>query len=890
MQPTSRISLDYPIYSLIPLSPTTYAVSGGGGLMKSGIPNKLQILTFTPSPQSLHLTATLSLSDAPVSLAAQHNTLHSLISTGMKSFLFQPPKTLNPVSNFTHDLLISSTVDQSAIALSASHLVIASDEGQLTVLQFPHYELLYTITPHTQGVIDLVLHPSLPLIATTSRDKTALLTNLHTRQLIQALLPTQPKPFRTHIRAIRFTTISGLLFTAESNPRKGGWLAAWRSSNALAGGFGPVATVRVSADALTAFAVNSDATYAAACSSEGHVVLLRWNGRAFAKVWTTEPAKKWLRPPLPPHVLPVTGICFTEVGDCFLTASADYTVAVWPTHVHMKRVGFLTILFWALSLVISLFALLMVEDRHIGEGVRKRRETITPYLEPVLSNVRGKVGPALNKGVDGVLPYLEEAKPYLWRVLGTAKKKREWERGETKSEPGQLNDRRDSVNAVKSTDGDVGGVDLISETESSNNNPDQLKVHDTENVDRDVGDLLSKEESTVKEREDEKKPENLDSNDSDSVNYLSEESVRGTREEKPDSSKSMTEFSRIAVTRSEEKPTFVDDHVRPAFKESSYYLGGNDQFSEMSLEDHVMSEETVQVNDESRDRNVSDGDVKNATSTDRADGGTEPRMCGLYNGELHAECKVGSELHLELERIEQDTEQMQHRPAKIEEAKQIYNKDVRSGEATFGTDKQADSCHREGPSALFVEDFIGTTGIFAKKFGRKNMDSFSTVIENNVKLTEVEVGRAKQRFGCKGGIGSCPVLSSKSSKSEVVRKEDETRKSSYQAATTVAESGDGESSVDAAERLDEGIGYCNTESAKSVLRKEILKASREDEGHGRLETMAKLREMAANTHIRGGSGHRHHKSHKSSLEQSSTRRRAKLLKRMLKAGASRETG
>ena len=87
------------------------------------------------------------------------------------------------------------------------------------------------------------------------------------------------------------------------------------------------------ADALTALAADATGARVALSSSEGHVALFRWDAshRVFARVWSTELAALPLTQPVPPHVLPVTGMLFSPSGSHLLSASADYTVAVWPT-------------------------------------------------------------------------------------------------------------------------------------------------------------------------------------------------------------------------------------------------------------------------------------------------------------------------------------------------------------------------------------------------------------------------------------------------------------------------------------------------------------------------------------------------------------------------------
>lgn len=463
--------------------------------MKSGIPNKLQIITLTDQ-HNLSVTSELTLKDAPVALACKDNTIHSIIATGMKSFIYAPPKSLTPASSFTHDLLISS-IDQSAIAVSKSHLIIASDEGNITILKLPHLQLLHATKPHSQGVTDMVIHPSLPMIATTARDRTTLLINLHTAEPIQSLKPTQPPALRTSIRAVRFTNDDHLFFTAESNPRQGGWVAAWRSATPADGKFAPVSTIRVSSDALTAITVNSTATLAAVSSSEGHVIMIRWNGYSFTRVWTTEPKRTFMRPPPPPHVLPVTGMSFAGDGTYLLTASADYTVAVWPIKAPMDPGKLRRIVIRVLITIVMVFAFMMAEDEMLHSGARKGRSYVEPLMEPSLGKVRGIVRPPFRKGMN-------LARPLIASLRGDENHERDDESGVHSTDSFDEPNKASPI-AVNTT-AEIGDVDvpedIVVETELAVEEVHDGKCSSAETQEEDAGTCMLSSNAEVQDNAD----------------------------------------------------------------------------------------------------------------------------------------------------------------------------------------------------------------------------------------------------------------------------------------------------------------------------------------------------------------------------------------------------
>lgn len=367
------------------------------------------LLSFDPQSLSLSEKASIDLPDAVVALAASGTTLYSIIGVGVKIFSCSD-NTLTTHSSFRHDLRVSATQDQSAIAVSAdlSALIVASDEGHVVSLSLPRYENLFSAHLHTQGVTDLAISSDATLVATTSRDRSAYIWRSRTGQIHQILKPVVPPDMRTHIRAVRFCQSNPhTIFTIESNPRKGGWIAAWqRPPDTHEAAFKPVTSLKVSADAITTFSVNTDGTLIAASSSEGHVMLLRWRGSSFSLVWSTETKLSWFSPPKSPHDLPITGLRFSKSADYFFSASADYSVAAWPIKPPREWHRARRLTLCLLNMLILLFAMLVVEDPALPSAIRHHRSTLQPYLEPHLSKVQGYVRPFIRDHQSQVQPYL----------------------------------------------------------------------------------------------------------------------------------------------------------------------------------------------------------------------------------------------------------------------------------------------------------------------------------------------------------------------------------------------------------------------------------------------------------------------------------------------------
>lgn len=379
----------------------------------SFVPSHQQVVAFDEPTLTLNAKQSATLSDAAVAMAADNNIIHLVIGPGLKNFQSKL-HSLSPSSEFQHDLKVSASQLQSAVAKSqqSNILVIASDEGHVVVLNLPSYKLIFSHRLHTQGITDLSITADGKLAATTSRDRTAYIWHTHNGQILQTITPAMPISFKTHVRAIRFCPVhSNLIFTAESNPRRGGWIAVWRTSTSpQTSTYAPIASIKASSDALTAFAINSQGSLVAVSSSEGHVALFRWNGSSFSLEWTTESSTHYFKSATPPHVLPVTGICFSSSGRYMFTASADYTLAVWPTRRPTNWPRIFRIFFCFVTLCISMLAFLIPEDRHLLPAYRHRREVIVPYLEPHVSRLQSTLRPYLKRHHERIRPYIIDLK------------------------------------------------------------------------------------------------------------------------------------------------------------------------------------------------------------------------------------------------------------------------------------------------------------------------------------------------------------------------------------------------------------------------------------------------------------------------------------------------
>ncbi|PXF45527.1 Membrane glycoprotein spo14 [Gracilariopsis chorda] len=348
MEPINRVSFTFPIYALDGLPGNRVAVAGGGGQMKSGIPNACEVLSFDESSAELISVASTELSDAAVALATHGSVIHIVMGPGVKDYVYKSEKIV-PSSSFEHDLQVSTTQEQTAVAASedGSTLVVASDNGNVVVLRLERFEPVFSGPIHTNGITDLSITSDGSLVGTAGRDKLAQIWKSKDGEVLQTLDTVMPTSIRTHIRAIRFCSAQpDVIFTAESNPKRGGWIAAWRkSSTSEIARYSPIAKIKASSDALTAMCVNNEGSLLASSSAEGHVSLFAWDGLAFSKIWSTETRTNIFKASTPPHVLPVTGMHFTN------------------------------------------------SDEHLNELIRNRRAQIAPYMEPHLSEVQGVVRP-----------------------------------------------------------------------------------------------------------------------------------------------------------------------------------------------------------------------------------------------------------------------------------------------------------------------------------------------------------------------------------------------------------------------------------------------------------------------------------------------------------------
>jgi WD40 repeat protein len=354
--------------------------------MKSGIPSGIQVHSFNERDATFSKIGSVSTTDALVALAgnAASSQIYTLVGAGCKIYLFDGRR-LQPESDFEHDIRIAKKEEQSCVALSAdaSVLAIGSDSGSVMTLSLPECARLSRFDLHTKGVNYVDISADGALVISIARDYSAYIWDSKTAIPLQQLHVVAPPEFKTHLRAARFCKEDhSVLVTAESNPRCGAWISVWQARSPLPNAssqvssadsapvalFESVSCTRVMCDALTSMAVHEDGRIAVS-SSEGHVALFRWNGPAgIEKLWSTETRQNWFKEARPPHVLPVTAMSFSELGQYVLTASADFTVTVWPARRVVRIRSVLTILAWVSALIAIALGLLFADV----QGSKKR--------------------------------------------------------------------------------------------------------------------------------------------------------------------------------------------------------------------------------------------------------------------------------------------------------------------------------------------------------------------------------------------------------------------------------------------------------------------------------------------------------------------------------------
>lgn len=327
-------------------------------------------------------------------------------------------------SSFTHDIKVSNTEEQSGILFSVdgSRLILASDKGPVRVLGFPDFEeMLSEMRLHTDGVNDVDVSPDGKTVTSTARDKCTFLWDATTGTVVQTLEPLFKQEMRTSIRGARFSpSEAGLLFAVEANARMGGTIvSAWRRTADRKASWQPVSNRQALSEAVCSLAVSPDGRLIAVSSVEGHVALLSWTGRSFRMLWTTETRTSWFAKPKPSHALPVTALRFSHGGNYLFTASADWTVAVWPAYRPWNFKGafkFLRRLTWFIVLLLAY----ILGEHKLPPEVGQRRAELIPQLHPVISEFQDTARPIIAERAEharvlaerNVLPHLE---PHIQR-------------------------------------------------------------------------------------------------------------------------------------------------------------------------------------------------------------------------------------------------------------------------------------------------------------------------------------------------------------------------------------------------------------------------------------------------------------------------------------------
>lgn len=317
--------------------------------------------------------ASVQLPDAGVALSTHGRAVHVIIDQGLKSFNVKND-TLKAISQFHHDVRVSSSVDQTALALSedGKTLALADDNGQICVLALPRFELLFRGTLHTQGITAISISPDGRLACSTGRDRLAIVWDTRSGRIIQTIHPisagfgatdVKHSSSKRNVRALRFAASAAYLFAGEGS-RDGGWVSVWRHKrdSASAKPYVACSTAHVCNDALTGISVDDAGRFVAVSSSEGHVSVLRWDGSILIRLWSSEPSFFSFRRPDPPHALPITGMGFSVSGRFLIAASADRSMTVWDVN-GRSGVNSLTWLLFAVVSVIFFAIIILLRSR-----------------------------------------------------------------------------------------------------------------------------------------------------------------------------------------------------------------------------------------------------------------------------------------------------------------------------------------------------------------------------------------------------------------------------------------------------------------------------------------------------------------------------------------------
>lgn len=326
-------------------------------------------------------SASVELPDAGVALSVHGRTANVIIDQGVKMFHAREG-TIKAASRFFYDICVSSSVEQTALALSDDGriLALADDDGRVCVLALHNFELLFRGSVHTQGVTDISLSADGRLACSTARDRLAIVWDTHTGQVVQTIrsisaghteAKTKRLSGRRSVRVLRFANSTGLLFAGESS-KEGGWVSVWRhqgESGSAAEPYVACSVSRACSDALTGLTVDHTGRLIAVSSSEGHISVLRWDNVSLTRVWSSETVLQNFRSSNPPHALPVTGMCFSSSGRFLVAASADRSITVWDNHARY-RAGLLPwVLVVGFALIIVVFTVWIWSQKAVTANI-----------------------------------------------------------------------------------------------------------------------------------------------------------------------------------------------------------------------------------------------------------------------------------------------------------------------------------------------------------------------------------------------------------------------------------------------------------------------------------------------------------------------------------------
>eukprot|EP00188_Purpureofilum_apyrenoidigerum_P004444 Plantae.Rhodophyta-Purpureofilum_apyrenoidigerum.ctg5044.p2 GENE.Plantae.Rhodophyta-Purpureofilum_apyrenoidigerum.ctg5044~~Plantae.Rhodophyta-Purpureofilum_apyrenoidigerum.ctg5044.p2 ORF type:complete len:358 (-),score=55.19 Plantae.Rhodophyta-Purpureofilum_apyrenoidigerum.ctg5044:1631-2704(-) len=309
--------LGFPVYAIGRSGGDRIVVGGGGGAVKSGVPNGLFAYDVSPTGKFENLTQN-EVPDAITSLAVSFKNDSVIATVGGECKLFSVGENGRTITSPELSAFEDKPTAPVAFAFAGpTRLLVGLESGEVNVYAYPGLSKIGSFSKHKDSVLNMDATPDGKFAISTSRLSCLIWDTSSSTEVMNI----KPRAKTAHIRAVRVHTPTGFFLTGENDNKSGASLSVWRQEESS---WFRTSNTKIFSDMATAMCVSSSGLVAVG-GADGNIAVVKIDGSGTVQ--------RLFCPRKPPHLLVITALCFTEHSETLVSASADSTVRAYPMSV-----------------------------------------------------------------------------------------------------------------------------------------------------------------------------------------------------------------------------------------------------------------------------------------------------------------------------------------------------------------------------------------------------------------------------------------------------------------------------------------------------------------------------------------------------------------------------